>query len=230
MPTAGKVFVHREPMPFEKMKGILEGYSVSEYYEEGALKINLVADINDVEIGITDPVLRGIYSYDGVVHNYYRGRIVPAPITTEAPFLFTEHEDKVYLIVMAKKVVANNVANRLSLILHNELGAITDPVIRPDAIKGFYEKADGTKILLFDNILIPNMNKLTLYGLNVVQTSLYGEFIGEGDPWYVVAKTKKRGWTVGLVRDGSVTIFNSVNPDGFIEYVKEEILPLILRR
>jgi hypothetical protein len=39
-------------------------------------------------------------------------------------------------------------------------------------------------------------------------------------------KSKKFGHTVGLVRDGSVTIFNSIDQGQYLQYLKEEIVPM----
>jgi len=227
MPTAGKIFIHRETMAFEEIHEALEDYKESTVYEEDSFREELTVDISNLELGED---LSGVYSYDDVDHRYFRGAMKIIPYTVNAPFVFIEDEDAVFLVIIAKKSVANSVANKLSLILHGQIGAITEPVITPRAMEGFYKDSEGTKIFLFDDIMIPNMDKLTLYGGNVVQTNLFNEYINEGSPWYIVAKTKKTGYTVGLVRSGSVTVFSSVDRRQFLEYIKDEIIPLILRR
>lgn len=233
MPTAGKVFLYRgqpettQKLTLEQIQSGLEGYRVSVHHSD-IIEIDLITDIVHLSLSVDE--LKGLFSFDKVDIRNYRGTINAIPYTVEAPFLFVEHEGKIYLIILVKKMIANYTANQLSIILHGEVGAIIEPVLKPSVVEGFYKDAEGTKILLFDGIQIPNMSKATLYGDNVVQTNFYKDFINEGDPWYVVAKTKKRGYTVGLVRDGLVVIFNTVDLEGFIEYVKDEIFPLILSR
>lgn len=223
MPTAGKVFFYRESLSFEQMYEKLNGYEYSEHDAD----FDLIKDIT--ELKLSEKTLSGLYRYDSLVAQRHRSGLQIFPKTTDGPFLFMKEEDTTFLIIIAKKVVANNVANALSKILHGEVGAITESVVTPRAITDFYKKGEATKILLLDKILIPNMNKLTLYGENVVQTDLYGEYVNEGEPWYVVAKTME-GLTIGLVGDGSVTVFNLIDGHTFVNFIKDDIFPLILRR
>jgi hypothetical protein len=47
------------------------------------------------------------------------------------------------------------------------------------------------------------------------------------DPlWYILTKPKKHGHTVELVRDGSVTIFNTVDQGQYLAYMRDEIVPM----
>lgn len=224
MPTAGKIFIRREQMPLQEVKQLLEGYEVKTRFEEGGADIELIDDI--VDLRMAGSSLYGVYRSDGVDVKQYRHGLQIVPYTAEAPFVFTDE----FLIVIARKQFANAVANKLSVILHGEMGAIAEPVLNARALREFYEGGEGTRILLLDDVLIPNMDKLTMYGPNVVQTNLYGDYINEGTPWYIVVKTLKRGYTVGLVRDGAVVIFNTVGLDEFLEFVEDDVVPLILRR
>lgn len=228
MPKAGKIFIYREELSIEEISEQLEGWREEEHVQFNGDAYDLLNDIQNLYLN--EGELAGLYQYDYVISPTYRGTTQHIPVTDEASFIFTEHEHKTFLLVMAKKSVANSVANKISFILHDELGTIVEAMIHPSVLTGFYQGADGTKILLFDNIEVPNMDKATLYGDNVVQTSFHGDFVSVGDPWYIVAKTKKRGYTVGLVRDGSVVVFSAVDESGFVEYVKDEIIPLVLRR
>jgi len=56
--------------------------------------------------------------------------------------------------------------------------------------------------------------------------ALYDEYAARGDPWYILTRSRKHGHTVGLVRDGSVTIFNTVDQGQYLQYVKDEVLPM----
>jgi hypothetical protein len=73
---------------------------------------------------------------------------------------------------------------------------------------------------------IPNLNKISLYGPDIVDTKLFKEYSKIGDPWYILTKSKKYKHTVGMVRDGSVTIFNTVDQAQYLQYVRDEVIPM----
>jgi hypothetical protein len=107
------------------------------------------------------------------------------------------------------------------------MGVIVEARILPETLKKFHlENKESTKVIFFENMDIPNINKLSLYGPDVVDTKLFKEYDAIGDPWYVLTKSKKFGHTVGLVRDSSVTIFNSIDQGQYLQYLKEEIVPM----
>lgn len=57
--------------------------------------------------------------------------------------------------------------------------------ISPETIEGFHARNHrDTKITLFDNVGVPNVEKLSLYGSNVVGTSLFDEYTRHGDLVY----------------------------------------------
>jgi len=231
MPVSAKIFLHQETIPLEEIAEKLEGWREEETFEAPGENYSLLANIEEVEYD--DEELSGIYRYDSVAMHTWRGVIAATPYTTSAPFVFTEQDDQKFLIVLAPKSTSNKVANQLSMILHGVQGAIVEPMIRSALFEEFQEGTETTKIMLFEDIDIPNIDKATLYGGdggNVQQTNLYGNFIAHGRPSYMVAKTKKRGWTVGIVRDCTIVVFNTVMKSAFIEFIKEEILPMTLRR
>ena len=225
MPTAGKVFVSTEHMPLQDISARLEGFREEGEYEEGEVALELVAEVANVSV--EEEILTGLYSYDYVVHNYHRGKVLPSPATKEVLFAFTELEGRTYLAVVDKKAIANRIANRLSEIAFGEMGVIVEARILPDTLKEFHlANPESTRVIFFENMDIPNINKLSLYGPDIVGTSLFEEYSARGDPWYVLTKSKRHGHTVGVVRDGSVTLFNTVDQGQYIQYVREEILPM----
>lgn len=225
MPTAGKVFVSTQYLPLAEISAGLEGFREEEQYTEGEVEQELVTEVANVSV--TEDILTGLYSYDYVVHNYHRGKILPSPATKEVLFAFTEHEGRTYLTVVDKKAIANRLANRLSEIAFGEMGVIVEARILPETLKEFHlENPESTKVIFFENMDIPNINKLSLYGPDIVGTSLFEEYGARGDPWYILTRSKKYGHTVGVVRDGSVTLFNSVDQGQYLQYVKEEIIPM----
>jgi hypothetical protein len=225
MPTAGKVFVSTEFKKLADVAAALEGHKVEEEYAEGDFKLTLLTEVANVKV--TEGVLTGLYSYDHVVYNYHRGKVLPAAATKEVLFSMNEHEGRLYLAVVDKKAIANRVANRLSEIVYGEMGVIVEARILPETLKKFHlANKEGTKVIFFENLNIPNINKLSLYGPDLVDTKLFKEYDSIGDLWYVLAKSKKYGYTVGLVRDGSVTIFNTVDQGQYLQYVREEVIPM----
>jgi hypothetical protein len=225
MPTAGKVFVSTEHRPLLDVSTAMEGYKVEEEYSEGDFKLNLLTEV--ANLSLVEGTLTGLYSYDHVVYNYHRGKVIPAAATKEVLFAFSEYQGRTYLAIVDKKDVANRTANRLSEIVFGEMGVIVEARILPETLKKFHlENKESTKVIFFENMNIPNINKLSLYGPDVVDTKLFKEYDAIGDPWYVLTKSKKFGHTVGLVRDGSVTIFNSIDQGQYLQYLKEEIVPM----
>ena len=223
MPIAGKVFVYVGGLTLREISDKLEGYRVS--FKDEDLN-ELVTDIDDTLFA--EGRYQAIYRFDSIVAISSRLGIEIVLKTTITPILFIESPKAKFLLVLAKKNIANRVATELSKILHGNVGAIVKAMITPEATRKYYESSEGTKVLLLDGIPLPNMNKMTMYGGDVVQTTLYGEYIGEGEPWYAVFKVQKLGYTVGLVRDGSVTVFNSIEPQVFVDFIEEYVFPLVL--
>jgi len=225
VPTAGKVFVSTEYLPLTDISVGLEGFKVEETFEEGEAEFDLVTEV--ANLSLVEDVLTGLYSYDYVVHNYHRGRVTASPATREVLFAFTDLEGLVYLTVVEKKEIANRVANRLSQVAFGEMGVIVEARILPETLKEFHlANPESTSVIFFENMDIPNINKLSLYGPDLTGTSLFDEYAARGDPWYILTRSRRHGHTVGLVRDGSVTIFNTVDQGQYLQYVKDEVLPM----
>ncbi|MEM3731677.1 MAG: hypothetical protein QW667_07100 [Candidatus Bathyarchaeia archaeon] len=229
MVVAGKVFRLSEPLSIAEIASELEGYHVEEAYEEGDYKFTLVTEIVGLLSKPDENMLRGIYSHDYIIHVFHRGKVVPLPRTIEALFSFAVHEGVTLLTIVEKKRLANFIANKLSEILFEKVGSVVEARIPPETLKEFHLKnPEDTKITFFDNVDIPNVNKLSLYGPDLINTSLFEDYCKHGDLWYIVARSKEYGYVVGVTRDASVTIFNITDKEKYLEYVAKEIYPLIL--
>ncbi|MCS7095965.1 MAG: hypothetical protein RMK50_02715 [Nitrososphaerota archaeon] len=228
MVVAGKVFRVSEAVSMAEIASELEGYRFEEPYEEDGFKFTLVREV----AGLTAKAerLRGIYSHDYVIHVFHRGKSVATPRTVEALFSFANKEGRIFLTVAEKKRLANFVANRLSEILFKRVGGIVEARIAPEVLKEFHlRNPEDTKITFFDNVDIPNVDKLSLYGVDLMGTSLFEEYCRRGDLWYIVARAREYGYVVGVTRDASVTIFNITDKEKYLQYVEDEIYPLILK-
>ena len=227
MVTAGKVFKLVEATPLPDLASKLSGYRREESHEEGDYKFTLITDV--ANLAPSENALTGIYSHDYVTHVFHRGKTVPLPRTIEAMFRFAQHKDRTFLTIVEKKRLANFIANRLSEIIYEKAGDVVEARIPPEILRDFHLKnPEDTKITFFDNVDIPNVNKLSLYGPDLIGTTLFEEYGKHGDLWYIVARSKKHGYVVGVTRDVSVTIFNIVDKNKYLEYVAKEIYPLIL--
>ncbi|MEM3090824.1 MAG: hypothetical protein QXW17_03575 [Candidatus Bathyarchaeia archaeon] len=230
MVVAGKVFRLSEPLLLDDIASRLEGYRVEESYEEGDYKFTLVTEVVGLLPKPEENMLRGVYSHDYIIHVFHRGKVAPLPRTVEALFSFSKLEDATFLTVVEKKRLANFIANKLSEILFDKVGGIVEARIPPEILREFHLKnPEDTKITFFDNVDIPNVNKLSLYGPDLVNTSLFEDYCKHGDLWYIVARAREYGYVVGITRDASVTIFNLTDKERYLEYVAKEIYPLILK-
>jgi len=227
MVVAGKVFKLVEPLSLAETGSMLEGYHTEEPYEEGDYKFTLVTEV--VGLLPKENMLKGVYSHDNVINVFHRGKVMPLPRTVEAVFSFAEHEGTMFLTIVEKKSLANFMANKLSEILFEKKGGVVEARISPETLREFHLKnPEDTKITFFDNVDIPNVNKLSLYGPDLINTSLFEDYGKHGDLWYIVARSKKYGYVVGVTRDASVTIFNLTDKEKYLEYVTTEIYSLTM--
>jgi len=229
MVVAGKLFRLSEPLSVAEIASRLEGYHKEEPYEEGDYKFTLVTEVVGLLPKPKENMVRGVYSHDYVIHVFHRGKVAPLPRTVEALFSFAQRENATFLTVVEKKRIANFIANKLSEILFEKIGDIVEARISPETLREFHLKnPEDTKITFFDNVDIPNVNKLSLYGPDLINTSLFEDYCKHGDLWYVVARSKEYGYVVGITRDASVTIFNLTDKEKYLEFVAKEMYPLIV--
>jgi hypothetical protein len=226
MVVAGKIFKLSEPLSVAEVASRLEDYHVEEDFEEGDYKFKLLTEV--VGLLPKENMLRGVYSHDYVIRVFHRGKVAPLPRTVEALFSFAQHEGTTFLTIVEKKRLANFIANKLSEVIFGKAGGILEARIPPETLRQFHlRNPEETKITFFDNVDIPNVNKLSLYGPDLVNTSLFEDYAKHGDLWYVVAKSKEFGYVIGITRNASVTIFNLSEKEKYIEYVVKDVYPLI---
>jgi hypothetical protein len=222
MVLAGKVFVIREEAGLDDIAAKLRDFKVEE--EKGDIK--LVREVRDIKIKGED--LHAIFSQDQVREIYHRGKKISTPCTLETPIVFSKFKKKIFLIVVEKKPLANSIANQLSKILFIVPGVIVEAKIPPDAFRRFHEEHfEDTKIIFFDDVDIPNVDKLSLYGSALADTGLYHDYLKHGKVWYIVIKPKEYNSIIGITRNSVITFFSKAEVSDLIEYIKREILPLI---
>lgn len=217
MVKSGKIFMIPS-IPLEEAKDKLERWEKTVEYEDAGFKVNLIEDIS--KLSLSTDQLQGIYSYDHVLQNIYRGRLVHTPVTQSSKFVIGDK----WLIVMASKMIANRIAVNLAEILNLD---VREATIWSNKIDGYLKANDQAKVVFFDNLDIPGVNKNTLYGEQLVQTNLFGDFKDHGDFRYVITKSTLKGWTVGIVNDGAIVLFNNVEDDEYVDFIEEEIMDLV---
>lgn len=225
-----------EDVDLQKIASKLKGFQSEEKLKDDSKDISLITEIKDLRL-IGDS-LHGTFIQDQLLEVYHHGEKVRIPTTSEAPFFFVEQAQKqeqeqeqkgrIVLTIMEKKARANNIANQLSKILFITSGKIVEVRIEPARFVRFHEdNFEDTKVIFFDDVNLPNIKKLSLYGSALGDTSLYLDHLKHGKIWYIVLKSKRHGTVVGVTRNGVVTIFSRATKDEFVNYVREDIIGLI---
>ena len=203
------------------------------YQTESGETVNLVTEVLDLKL--KDDMLSGVFSTDFVRRRYYRRRLVETLVTEEAPFWIKRFNNRVFLIVLApsvargvKKLLTNHVANKLSRVLFIKANAIVESRISHETLQKLHESnPQATKLIWFDEVDIPGIEKLCLAGSDLADTELYRDYLEHGKIWYVVFEVQKRGIVVGITRNCTVTLFSKSTTDEFINYILEDLLKLI---
>ncbi len=200
---------------------------------ENGETINLVTEILDLKS--KDDSISGVFSKDFIRKRFYRRKLVETPVTEEAPFWIRPFKERTFMIVLApsvargvKKLLTNYVANKLSKVLFIEPQAIVEVKISHKTLKQLHESnPQATKLIWFDEVDIPGVEKLCLAGSDLADTSLYRDYVEHGKIWYVVFETQKREAVVGITRNCVVTLFSRSTTEEFMNYIQEDLLTII---
>jgi len=229
-----KIFEIKEKADLGLIVWKLKDFREEERYQtENEETINLVTEILDLKS--KDDSISGIFSKDFIRKRFYRRKLVEAPVTEEAPFWISPSKDRIFMIVLApsvargvKKLLTNYVANKLSKVLFIEPQAIVEVKISHTTLKELHESnPQATKLIWFDEVDIPGIEKLCLAGSDLADTSLYRDYVGHGKIWYVVFESQKREAVVGITRNCVVTLFSRSTTEEFMNYILEDLLMLI---
>ena len=229
-----KVFEIIDEVDFGFMVQKLKDFREEETYQtESGETIELVTEILDLKV--EDTTVSGIFSKDFVGTQFYKRELVEHPSTEEAPFWIVPYNERRFLIVLApsvargvKKLLTGNVANTFSRILFIRTGGIVEASIPSETLRELHESnPQATKLIWFDQVDIPGVEKLCLAGSDVANTDLYQNYLKHGQIWYVVFEAQRRGIVVGITRSCVVTLFSKSTIDEFIRYIREDILQLI---
>jgi hypothetical protein len=160
---------------------------------------------------------------------------VEIPVTEEAPFWIKPFDKNTYLIVMApsvargvRKLLTSHVANKLSDIIFLKPWSIREARLTNETLKELHESnPQATKLIWFDDVDIPSVDKLCLAGSSLADTKLYQEYLQHSKIWYVVFAVQRRQIVVGITRNCVITLFSKSTVDDFINYILEDLISLI---
>src|SRR5215472_1384468 len=199
MVLAGKVFLVRENYDMDTLAEKLKAFRIETETSVEDKEFKLVTEVRDLSAG--KGALEGTFSFDTVFVVRHRGEAVPVPRTYDAFFSFNLAGERMFLTVYDKKNRANNVANEMSKAVFMSLGQVVEARIDPETLRKFHEaNFQDTKIIFFDDVDMPNISKLSLYGAELGNTSLYSDYLTHGKLWYIVIKSKAYGYVFGLTR------------------------------
>ena len=234
MVLPAKTFEVKEEINFGLMVQKLKDFREEENYEKSnGETVNLVTEILDITL--QENLVSGVFSADFMQSRFFRRQLVEAPVTEEALFWVTRFEGRTFLVVVApsvargvKKLLSSHVANRISKILFITSRSIVETKIPHETLKSLHESnPQATRLIWFDQVDLPGVEKLCLAGSDLVDTQLYQDYLAHGQIWYVVFEAQKRGLTMGITRNSVVTLFSKSTKDDLINYIREDLLKLI---
>jgi hypothetical protein len=234
MVLPAKIFEIKEETNFGLTLQKLKDFHEEEKYETNDGKtFSLITEILDLTL--RENLISAIFSADFMRSRYYRRQLVETPVTEEAAFWITRYQNRIFLIVVApsvargvKKLLSNHVANKLSKILFITPRAILETKIPNETLQTLHESnPKASRLIWFDQVDIPGVEKLCLAGSDLADTQLYQDYMAHGQIWYVVFEAQKRGITMGITRNSVVTLFSKTTKDELINYISEDLLPLI---
>jgi hypothetical protein len=214
-------------------------WKLKDFHEEESCKtesgenISLVTEILDLKS--KEGLVEGVFSRDFMRRRVYKRSSVEAPATEEAPFWIVSTKKKTFLVVSSpsvargvKKLLTNYVANKLSRVLFISSQGILEVRIPHETLRQLHESnPQATKLIWFDEVDIPGVQKLCLAGSDLADTKLYHDYLEHGKIWYVVFESQKRGIMVGITRNCVVTLFSKSTTQEFINYILEDFLRLL---
>jgi hypothetical protein len=229
-----KVFEIKEKVDPGLMLWKLKDFKEEELCKtEAGESVNLMTEILDLKS--KDGLVDGVFSRDFMRRRFFRRTMAESPITEEAPFWIASSGKKTFLIVLApsvargvKKLLTNYVANKLSKVLFINSQSILEVRLPHETLKELHESnPQATKLIWFDDVDIPGVEKLCLAGSDLVDTKLYKDYLEHGKIWYVVFEQQKRGIMVGITRNCVVTLFSKSTTQDFIKYITDDFLKLV---
>jgi len=219
---SAKIFRVKEPQSLDYIYEKLSTYRNEE--EADDLKLQEFFD----DLKVVGNILKGYYIYDEPITMNIAGELKDLPRRREALISFIDYMGSQFLIIFEKKRRANRIAVKLSEILFIRGDVIVEAYIPHEVLKGLHESTpEATKVIYFDNVDIPNIDKLALYGDALADTTLYNNYLEHGLIWYVVFQHKETGYIVGITRNTIIAMFTNMSLEDFQDFIIKYIMPLV---
>ncbi len=226
MVVAGKIFKLNLYMNMSELRNLLSSFEVEKEIELGEKPLTLeyrVADIENFREGIKFNLLQD------------RVKVIPfkegertVTLTYKVPMLAYPRNRQIYLLICRKKYAANAIASIMARKLFGDLNVISGIEIPHETLVSFHEaNREDTKVIFFDGIGPSNLKKISLYGSMLADTDIFRLYAEKGRIWYMVVRSRRYGYVMGITRDASVTVFNNIPYTSFFNFVIDEILPLL---
>ncbi len=226
MPSTAKIFQLAEDTDLGFIAQKLKDYREEESYESENREGVLITEVNDLET--EEETLQGVYSKDTLVSIPHRDGEIQVPKTRETRLVFQERKGEIFLIILEEKHKANRIANEMSEAIFLTKGSVVEATIVEETLKELHESNPrATKVIYFDNVDIPDVGKLALYGDSLADSSLYQEYLDHGNIWYAVFEVEEKGITVGVTRSSVVVLFSKLEEHEFIDFILDDILSLV---
>jgi hypothetical protein len=234
MVLPAKIFEIKEKINFGLFTQKLKDFCEEKNYEKSDGK-NIILKIEILDLTFKEDLISGVFTQDFIERHNYRRELIENPVTEEAFFWILKYENRSFLIVVApsvargvKKLLSNHVANKLSKVLFITPRVIVETIISNETLIALHESnPNATRLIWFDNVDIPGVEKLCLAGSALADTQLYKDYLSHGQIWYVVFSAEKRGLMMGLTRNSVVTLFSKSSLDDLISFIREDLLTLI---
>ncbi|MFP3283352.1 MAG: hypothetical protein RXP97_04660 [Nitrososphaeria archaeon] len=225
MALAAKLFRLRVPVKPEVMVPKLKDFRL-EREDVGTGQV-LVEELRDVEY--SSGFLSAVALKDRPLVFRKRDEVMKTVRTLEVPFHMRLEGGDQLLLVMAKKRFANEIASDLSRIIYGGPGGIVEARLSHDKFREYFEASmDGASVIYFDQVDLPNVDVLALYGESLRNSALYQDYLGHGKIWYVVVTLPSReGLTVGVTRNAVITAFGRTTPQELLEFAFGDLVGLL---
>ncbi|MCS6769306.1 MAG: hypothetical protein NZ570_02575 [Candidatus Caldarchaeum sp.] len=223
---SAKIFELKQQASLEEVAEKLKDLRVSEVQRHGEKDFELATDVS--ELDLKKDTLFCTFSKDKVVYINQRGGLSPVAATVKATIFFQRRNNKTYLTVVQNKHFANYVASFLSHQLFLNYRSIVEARIPPENLQRHHEaNPEATKVIFFDSLDYPGVDKVALYGKSLISTGKYEEYLAHGKIWYLVFSVKGSNAVLGVTRNCVVVSFSKMSEGQFIQYVLENVFPLL---
>jgi len=222
---AGKLFRITSELELNDIAGKLSGAKVEAQDQETGL--NLITEFRVDSLAENE--MHGTIYWDRIMYLSTREGRKPTVNTLSIPFVIKLIEGQKLLFIAAKKPIANNMANEISKAAFIRPGYVVEARIDPKVFLDYYERnLEDTRVAYFDQVDIPNVNVLALYGDSLSQTDIFKEYRKHGLLWYIVVKAKSIGQIIGITRNCVVTMFSKGSLDDLVSFTFNEVAPLVI--